>query len=69
MRKKVTYFRDWEQMPLALTVSEVAVIMRISEQSVRKHAREQTIPANKTGKSWLFDKSVIQKLVEGGSAI
>ncbi len=69
MRKKVTYYRDWEQMPLSLTVREVAVIMQTSEQSIRKHAREGTLPGNKFGKSWRFDRSVIQSVVERGAVI
>lgn len=65
-RKKVIYYRDWEQMPLSLTVAEVAVITKLTEQSVRKHAREQTIPATKLGKSWRFNKEDVRKAVEGG---
>lgn len=66
MRKKITFYKDWEQMPLALTVSEVAAILHTSEQSIRKHARAGTLPANKFGKSWRFDRTVIQQVVEGG---
>ena len=69
MRKKITYYKDWEQMPLSLTVREVAVIMQTSEQCIRKHAREGSIPANKFGKSWRFDRSVIQSVVERGAVI
>ncbi len=69
MRKKITYYKDWEQMPLTLTVSEVAVIMKTSEQSIRKYAREGTLTAKKFGKSWRFDRAVIQRAVEGGMAV
>lgn len=69
MRKKITYYKDWEQMPLSLTVSQVAAIMQTSEQCIRKHARAGTLPGEKFGKSWRFAKEVVQKAVEGGLAV
>ena len=66
MGKKVIYYRDWEQMPLVLTPEEVALILSLNVQTVRKYARDQTSPSIKVGKSHRFDRKVIQKLVENG---
>lgn len=66
MRKKPIYYRDWAQMPLVLTPEEVALILSLNVQTVRKYARDQTIPSIKVGKSHRFDRKVIQELVENG---
>lgn len=66
MRKKVTYFRDWEQMPLVLTPEEVAQLLNLNAQTVRKYARDNTIPAIKVGKCHRFNRDVIRNLVENG---
>ncbi len=66
MRQRYTYIRNWEQMPVTLSPDEVALLMNKTVRTVRKWAREGTIPALKVGKSWVFSKNEIRKIVEGG---
>lgn len=68
MRKKITYIRDWEQMPVTLTPQEVAVLLNKNVQIIRKYAREKTLPAVKIGKGWVFTKDEVRKFIEGGAA-
>ena len=65
MRKKVTYFLNWEQMPICLTPEDVARLLNKNVQIIRKYAREKTIPATKVGKCWHFNREEIRKIVEG----
>lgn len=65
MRKEVRYYRDFEKMPPVLTAEDVALILHMTEQGVRRYARNGTIPAVKVGKNWRFTKQTIQKIVEG----
>lgn len=53
-------------MPVTLSPDEVALLMNKTVRTVRKWAREGTIPALKVGNSWVFSKNEIRKLVEGG---
>lgn len=66
MPKKIVYYRDWEQMPLVLTPEEVALVLSLNVQTVRKYARDNTIPAIKVGKCHRFNRDVIRNLVENG---
>lgn len=66
MRKKYTYIGDWDKMPPTLSPEEVAFLLNRTVRTVRKNAREKTLPAAKVGKSWVFSKNEIRKIVEGG---
>ncbi len=65
MRKKFTYYRDWEQMPLALRSDEVAVLLGENVQTIRKFVREGSIPGAKIGKKWYFERDTVKRIIEG----
>ena len=64
MRQKMTYIGDWDRMPPTLSPEEVSILLKRSVRTVRKNAREKTIPAVKVGKQWIFSKEDIRKIVE-----
>lgn len=65
MRKKSIYYRNWEQMPVVLRPDEVAVLLGENVQTIRKFAREGTIPGAKIGKKWYFERDTVKKIIEG----
>lgn len=67
MRKKITCIGDWERMPVTLTPEEVALLLNKTVRTIRKNAREKTLPAQKIGKGWVFSKDEIRKIIEGGA--
>jgi excisionase family DNA binding protein len=65
----MTTFRNWDTLPLWLDVKIVAAILRISEVTLRKYARDGTVPAKKFGaRLWRFNRDEIRQMVEGGGA-
>ncbi|MBQ7296445.1 MAG: helix-turn-helix domain-containing protein [Clostridia bacterium] len=64
MRKKIVFFRDWEQMPLVLTPEEVAQLLNLNAQTIRKYARENIIPSIKVGNCHRFDRDVIKNYIK-----
>jgi excisionase family DNA binding protein len=50
-----------------LTLFEVADILRVKPEAVRRRAKTGTLPATKPGKSWLFDPADVLAYVEQGA--
>ena len=49
-----------------LTLHEVADILRVKPEAVRRRAKTGALPATKPGKSWLFDPADVRTYVEQG---
>jgi PTS system nitrogen regulatory IIA component len=56
---------QYRDLPEVLTAEQVARILGISVEHVRRWAADGTIPARKLGKSWRFSKSRIEAYVQG----
>lgn len=52
---------------MMLTVEEVATLLRVSTQTVRKYIRDKKIPATKLGKQHLIPEGAIADLLSGGN--
>jgi len=50
-----------------LTLSELALYLRLAESTVYKLTREGTIPAQKLGKQWRFHKGAIDRWLDTSS--
>jgi len=49
-----------------LTLDEVADILRVKREAVRRHAKTGVLPATRPGKSWLFNPADVQAYIERG---
>ena len=47
-------FAEWRDLPSSLTVAEVAVILRLDQDTVRRAAAGGGIPARRVGRQWRF---------------
>jgi len=47
-----------------MTLSELAIYLRLAESTVYKLTREGTIPAQKLGKQWRFHKGAIDRWLD-----
>lgn len=63
-KKKVLYYRDWDELPVLLRLEECAVILDTSYETVRKWATSGKIPAVKIADIWRVDKRKLQALFE-----
>ena len=52
-------------MDNVLSVRDVAIFLKINEQTVYRLARSGKIPARKIGKQWRFSRSEIEAMVRG----
>jgi excisionase family DNA binding protein len=50
------HFAEWRDLPSALTVSEVATILRLDPDTVYKSAAAGGIPGRKIGRQWRFSR-------------
>lgn len=47
----------------ALTLSEVAAILRVGVESVRRYVRAGLIPAVRVGRAWIVERSAVDAYV------
>lgn len=45
-------FAEWRDLPSSLTVAEVAIVLRLDEDTVRRSAAAGGIPARRVGRQW-----------------
>jgi excisionase family DNA binding protein len=59
----------WEQLPVSMTVSDAASLLRLSENSVYELLkRGELLPlAVRVGNSWRFSRDNMRSFLEGGS--
>jgi len=55
-------------MEIYLTIEELAVMLKLSEQTIRRYVLNKTIPFRKIRKSVRFRLSEIEKWIDGGCA-
>lgn len=64
-KRNVGLVTDWTRLPVTLTTSEVANILRVSDRTVQLLADKGELPAVRVGKHWRFTREVIRKWVTG----
>ncbi len=52
---------SWDEVPALMRTDEVAVMLRIPEDTVRKYCETDQLPAKKIGKFWIVDKQLLMK--------
>lgn len=68
MRKKLTYIRDWSELPVLMTLEQCAAVLNCTYENVRLLVKHGELPARKIGKSWRVNKEALKKMFEGGAA-
>ncbi|MBQ6873876.1 MAG: helix-turn-helix domain-containing protein [Clostridia bacterium] len=62
MKKKIIYYRDWDELPVLLTLSQVAILLDITHDTAQKWARAGKIPAVKVVDEWRVEKQAIREM-------
>lgn len=62
MAKKIIYYRDWDELPVLLTLSQVAILLDITLDTAQKWAKKGKIPAVKIADQWRVEKQAIQNM-------
>lgn len=60
------HYETLNELPLVLTVPQVADLLGISEQTVRNEAREGRLPAVRAGRKWVIPRDRLIKWLYGG---
>lgn len=58
MKRTKTYYNE-KELPLIMTTFEVSMLLRCSEEYVRRIAHEGRMPFQKNGKNMVFRKKVV----------
>lgn len=62
--KKYNYYRDWDELPLLLTLEQCAVILNMSYEMTRRWARTGVLPAVKIESTWRVSKDKLRDFFE-----
>ena len=58
---------DGKDLPVMLTISEVAEYLKLHELTVRRLAREGELPAFKVGRQWRIQRAKLQEWIDARS--
>ena len=56
--------RSIEDMPVMLTIAEVAEYLKLHELTVRRLAREGELPAFKVGRQWRIKRDLLESWIK-----
>lgn len=62
IKYKQRYITTWEQAPVIMKTSYVAILLGLHESQVRRFAEEGKLPAFKVGGRWRFEKSALMAM-------
>lgn len=63
-KTKQIYYRDWDELPVVLNMSQCAVILDITYETARKWAKNGTLPGVKIGDIWCVEKVQLKQMFE-----
>lgn len=61
-----TVYTDWNQVPLFLSVKDVACLLNMQIGTIRRRVEDGTIKAQKIGKEWRISKESVMKFGQTG---
>lgn len=61
---KKIYYRDWDELPLLLTLEQCAVVLNMSYERVRRWAQTGVLPATKIESTWRVSKFKLRDFFE-----
>ena len=64
LMKKKTVYVCWDDIPLYLQPSEVALLLGLHEAQVRAMCRQGLLPAIKLGKLWRFERDRLRLFLD-----
>ena len=56
---------SWDTVPVMLSLSEASVLLRMPEDTVRKHLESGALPGIKIGRQWRLEKTKLQSMFKG----
>ena len=64
--KKMPQFTRWDQLPILLDVPIVAVLLGVSDTTIKRMAATGQLPgARKIAEQWRFDKDTLHAYIVG----
>jgi excisionase family DNA binding protein len=63
----MTEDKNGKDLPVMLTISEVAEYLKLHELTVRRLAREGELPAFKVGRQWRIQRAKLQDWIDARS--
>ena len=61
-------YMNWEQVPLVLNVSEVCILLHVSDRTVRNLLTSGKLKGRQMDGKWLITKDNVQKFLDNDAA-
>jgi len=58
-------WRTWEDVPLGMSLQDVAKVLRVHYNTVRRMVRSGKLPAQKVGRIWRVSRAAVEALLSG----
>ena len=63
----MTEAKNWEDLPLVLTVEETAQVLRVTAKLITEMCRKGELPAVKVGRAWRIKRDDVLAYLQGSS--
>ena len=61
---KKAYYKNWDELPLIMTIGQVAILLGKSYETIRLWAKAGNIPAVKIGDEWRVEKNALRRFFD-----
>jgi excisionase family DNA binding protein len=61
-----TKWKTWEEVPLVLGLQDVADLLGVHYNTVKKMAQDGRLPAVKVGRAWKVKRETVRAMLEAG---
>ena len=58
-------YRNWNDVPLVLNLTQLCVLLNISDKTAKQLLDSGKIKATKDGKSWRIDREMVREYLHG----
>jgi len=65
MVHKTIIINNWDKLPVVLDLQTVALILNVTEATVKSCIYKGILKSSKIGRKWVFDKEYIKTYISG----
>lgn len=65
--RRFTPYREWESLPVVLTLEEVCAVLRVCDKTARGLLQKGELKGRTVGGHWLVTRQALKDYLEGGA--
>lgn len=59
---------NWERLPVSMDVHTTALVMGVTDETIKNWLRAGRLKGSKIGRKWIIDRDYLREIVRGAQA-